>query len=384
MRLDDRLRVTPSPALFADLKQLLGPGMPDRLSGSRGRPAWVECALVIACPGGRRRRRRVRLGVAVDRTGRRRRSTTSGWPRTRPGCRASSTAPGGTSSWRSAVGLLCGTLAALFLDRVPLLTLAAVVVGSVARHLPDAPHRRGARPARPAGRSRRRPPTGPAFPVQLTVCGAEPVDRHAGRCAGRVWRWCSSALTPRRVARRSTTSSLGRVCPVSSDYPPAGLRRPPGQYLDLGSGGPLGRRPATDGGGRRDAPLVAAAVARRSLPCSASAPGRPGRSSPPGRSPRRRCPTRPSPTRASTSTRAAGRRSTRCGPCKKFPAFEDEIGLDTDDDIRQVDLRRRPRTRRLRRTSTTPTTSSRGSATGSPSRRSTPAATPRTRSSWSR
>jgi len=26
MRLDDRLRVTPSPALFADLKQLLGPG----------------------------------------------------------------------------------------------------------------------------------------------------------------------------------------------------------------------------------------------------------------------------------------------------------------------------------------------------------------------
>jgi DNA polymerase-3 subunit alpha len=26
MRLDDGLRVTPSPALFADLKQLLGPG----------------------------------------------------------------------------------------------------------------------------------------------------------------------------------------------------------------------------------------------------------------------------------------------------------------------------------------------------------------------
>ena len=26
MRLDDRLRVTPSPALFADLKALLGPG----------------------------------------------------------------------------------------------------------------------------------------------------------------------------------------------------------------------------------------------------------------------------------------------------------------------------------------------------------------------
>ncbi len=26
MRLDDRLRVTASPALFADLKQLLGPG----------------------------------------------------------------------------------------------------------------------------------------------------------------------------------------------------------------------------------------------------------------------------------------------------------------------------------------------------------------------
>jgi DNA polymerase-3 subunit alpha len=26
MRLDDRLRVTPSPALFADLKHLLGPG----------------------------------------------------------------------------------------------------------------------------------------------------------------------------------------------------------------------------------------------------------------------------------------------------------------------------------------------------------------------
>jgi DNA polymerase-3 subunit alpha len=26
MRLDDRLRVSPSPALFADLKQLLGPG----------------------------------------------------------------------------------------------------------------------------------------------------------------------------------------------------------------------------------------------------------------------------------------------------------------------------------------------------------------------
>ncbi len=26
MRLDDRLRVAPSPALFADLKQLLGPG----------------------------------------------------------------------------------------------------------------------------------------------------------------------------------------------------------------------------------------------------------------------------------------------------------------------------------------------------------------------
>jgi DNA polymerase-3 subunit alpha len=26
MRLDERLRVTPSPALFADLKQLLGPG----------------------------------------------------------------------------------------------------------------------------------------------------------------------------------------------------------------------------------------------------------------------------------------------------------------------------------------------------------------------
>jgi DNA polymerase-3 subunit alpha len=26
LRLDDRLRVAPSPALFADLKQLLGPG----------------------------------------------------------------------------------------------------------------------------------------------------------------------------------------------------------------------------------------------------------------------------------------------------------------------------------------------------------------------
>jgi DNA polymerase-3 subunit alpha len=26
LRLDDRLRVTPAPALFADLKQLLGPG----------------------------------------------------------------------------------------------------------------------------------------------------------------------------------------------------------------------------------------------------------------------------------------------------------------------------------------------------------------------
>lgn len=26
MRLDDQLRVSPSPALFADLKQLLGPG----------------------------------------------------------------------------------------------------------------------------------------------------------------------------------------------------------------------------------------------------------------------------------------------------------------------------------------------------------------------
>jgi DNA polymerase-3 subunit alpha len=26
MRLDERLRVSPSPALFADLKQLLGPG----------------------------------------------------------------------------------------------------------------------------------------------------------------------------------------------------------------------------------------------------------------------------------------------------------------------------------------------------------------------
>ena len=26
MRLDDRLRVTPAPPLFADLKQLLGPG----------------------------------------------------------------------------------------------------------------------------------------------------------------------------------------------------------------------------------------------------------------------------------------------------------------------------------------------------------------------
>jgi DNA polymerase-3 subunit alpha len=26
LKLDDRLRVTPSPALFADLKQLLGPG----------------------------------------------------------------------------------------------------------------------------------------------------------------------------------------------------------------------------------------------------------------------------------------------------------------------------------------------------------------------
>jgi DNA polymerase-3 subunit alpha len=26
LRLDDRLRVTPAPSLFADLKQLLGPG----------------------------------------------------------------------------------------------------------------------------------------------------------------------------------------------------------------------------------------------------------------------------------------------------------------------------------------------------------------------
>ena len=60
---------------------------------------------------------------------------------------------------------------------------------------------------------------------------------------------------------------------------------------------------------------------------------------------------------------------------KKFPAFEDEVGLDTDDDIREVDLRRGPGAPAPARTSTTPTTSSRGSATGSPSRRSTPAAT---------
>ena len=43
----------------------------------------------------------------------------------------------------------------------------------------------------------------------------------------------------------------------------------------------------------------------------------------------------PRPTPASTSTPAASRRSRRSRPCKKFPAFKDEIDLDTDDDIRK-------------------------------------------------
>ena len=72
MRLDDRLRVTPSPALFADLKQLLGPGCltvteagHDLAAAGPASAAVRRSSIVVVVRRGRRDRRR-RLGVALD------------------------------------------------------------------------------------------------------------------------------------------------------------------------------------------------------------------------------------------------------------------------------------------------------------------------------
>ena len=69
---------------------------------------------------------------------------------------------------------------------------------------------------------------------------------------------------------------------------------------------------------------------------------------------------------------------------KKFPAFNDEIDLDTDDDIRKKMFDEFNLASSASAASTTATTSSRGSVTEPRSQPSTPAATARRRSSWSR
>ena len=203
MRLDDRLRVTPSPALFADLKQLLGPGMPDRMSGStRASGLASSSALVIARSRWSARVVGRRLGVALDRRRSASSSTTSG------SAEDAARAAGRVLRHRvvrrrrpAPSGLLCGhRWRRCSLDRVPLLTLAAVVVGSVARRLADAARRRRARPARPARRSRATAADGTQLPGAARRCRSA---ARGSRC--RPVRWSGLALvfiglTPRRVA----------------------------------------------------------------------------------------------------------------------------------------------------------------------------------------
>ena len=68
---------------------------------------------------------------------------------------------------------------------------------------------------------------------------------------------------------------------------------------------------------------------------------------------------------------------------QKFPAFKDQVGIDSDDDIREWIFDADPGRAPTATASTTATTSSRGSVTGSRWPPSTPA-TSRLPSSWSR
>ena len=96
LRLDDNLRVTPSPALFADLKQLLGPGMPDGMSVSRPRssastgPARRLAVVVVAfLVAGAARRACCGSGCGTP---------PAGWPTRTTG---TSSPPGPTSSFQA-------------------------------------------------------------------------------------------------------------------------------------------------------------------------------------------------------------------------------------------------------------------------------------------
>ena len=354
MRLDDRLRVTPSPALFADLKQLLGPGCLTGLSVAR---RWRHRArgLVVVVALRRRRARspascgsgsgRRTVGVVVDhrwtaddafgpasrvlrdrllRRGRRGRR--AAWSVSSSRCSLDrddvADAGRGASSarcWRpgdAAVGTALG---------------------------PPDPDR----PGRDRGRRH------PSCRAAARLAGDSPCDRAPGRRADRPDAGLSSAWPP----RRPTTDRLRR--PTASDPPstpssPAASTRRPGRRIATSSGHavsdelPARTAPTDPPAGRGDPRQRAAALGsrprRRPTPAR-GAPQRPSsRSSAASSAPAavgggawaavvlldRRPAGRGaaggarSAYAASTSTRAAGRRSRRCRTLNKFPAFKDE------------------------------------------------------------
>lgn len=120
---------------------------------------------------------------------------------------------------------------------------------------------------------------------------------------------------------------------MSSSLPPGGPPSDGAEYLDIGSGGPLRPSPDDSTGGGRRAVLVAAAVGGLVLVGAGAwaawsffATG-------------------PQPAEALPDSTLAyasidldpsgGQKIAALRTLQKFPAFEDEIGLDTDDDIRQ-------------------------------------------------
>ena len=192
--------------------------------------------------------------------------------------------------------------------------------------------------------------------------------------------------------------------PVSDTTPPAGGQPPfPGQpsdplaaapvqqpaqppqteYLEAGGGSPIDpeAKPVASGGGRKRALLIGGAVAVLAVVGVGAWAAVSFLST--GAQPDEALPSTTLGYASIDLDPSGAQKIEALKTLNKFPAFKDELGLDTDDDIRQRHLRGVREGRRAA-VSTTRRTSSHGSATGWPLPRWTPEGTPLHPSSWCR
>ena len=231
-------------------------------------------------------------------------------------------------------------------------------VGSAARGLADARWSARARPARPAAAGRGPPPTGTELPGDPRRSRAEPVRRASRRAR---WSGCcvvfigvsrrppngrSRTTPPGRLASRRNRSAPPRVHQARSVASPhQGEPREHHQSAARGPGRPRvpragRRRPRRRRRVRRPRPPYAPLVAGGAVVGAGAVGGgrRLGRDElPRHRRPAGRGAARPATLAyASIDLDPSGEQKIEAlRMLEKFPAFKDELGLDTDDDVRE-------------------------------------------------